>query len=330
MPSTYSPLLRLELQATGENSGTWGTITNTNLSTILEQAVAGTVNISITGQSSPITLTSNNGASDQARTAILLVTGTNASPISLVAPSTSKVYIVTNASNQPITIKGTATTGVAVAAGTKQFVYYDTNSNDFVALTATGTVSSVAASGGTTGLSFTGGPITSSGTLTLTGTLAVANGGTGVTASTGSGSNVLNTAPSLNNSKFTTARESITVSATAATGTINYDVLTQTILYYTTNASGNFTINIRGNSSTTLDSMMSAGEAITLVFLNTNGATAYYNSALTIDGTSVTPKWQSGVAPTSGNVSSIDSYVYTVIKTASSTFTVLASQNKFA
>jgi hypothetical protein len=64
--------------------------------------------------------------------------------------------------------------------------------------------------------------------------------------------------------------------------------------------------------------------------LATQGATAYYNSAVTIDGNSVTPKWQGGSAPTSGNASSIDSYNYVIIKTGSAAFTVLASVTKFA
>ena len=124
--------------------------------------------------------------------------------------------------------------------------------------------------------------------------------------------------------------EIATVSATAATGTINYDLTTQSVLYYTTNASGNFTMNIRGNSGLSLNSMMSTGQSVTMAFLCTNGGTAYYQTAMTIDGTSVTPKWQGGTAPSSGNTSSVDVYSYTVIKTGAATFTVLASQTKFA
>jgi hypothetical protein len=121
-----------------------------------------------------------------------------------------------------------------------------------------------------------------------------------------------------------------TISATAATGTINYDITTQSVLYYTTNASGNFTVNFRGSSGTSLNTVMQTGESISATFLVTNGATAYYNSAVQVDGSSVTPKWQGGTAPTSGNASSIDSYTYVIIKTGSATFTVLASVTKFA
>lgn len=126
------------------------------------------------------------------------------------------------------------------------------------------------------------------------------------------------------------AAEDITVSATAATGTINYDVTTQSVLYYTSNASANWTVNFRGSSGTSLDTLMATGESITATFLVTQGSTAYYNSAVQVDGNSVTPKWQGGTAPTAGNASSIDAYTYTIIKTGSATFTVLAAQTKFA
>lgn len=123
--------------------------------------------------------------------------------------------------------------------------------------------------------------------------------------------------------------ETITVSATAATGTINYDVTTQGVLYYTTNASANWTVNFRGSSGTSLNSLMSTGQSLTVAFLVTQGATAYYNNAVTIDGNSVTPKYQGGTAWSAGNASGIDSYVYTIIKTGNAAFTVLASQTQF-
>jgi len=121
-----------------------------------------------------------------------------------------------------------------------------------------------------------------------------------------------------------------TISATAATGTINFDITTQSVLYYTSNASANWTVNFRGSSGTSLNTLMQTGESISATFLVTQGSTAYYNSAVTIDGTSVTPKWQGGTAPTSGNASSVDCYTYVIQKTGSATYAVLASQTKFA
>ena len=143
------------------------------------------------------------------------------------------------------------------------------------------------------------------------------------------------TAPTINNAVLSypvlkSPEERLTVSATAATGTVNYDVLTQGVLYYTTNASGNWTLNVRGDGSTTLNDSLATNDSITIVFLVTQGSTAYYGSALTIDGSAVTPKYITGTAFSAGNASSIDSYVYTIIKTGSATFTVLASQTKFA
>ena len=123
--------------------------------------------------------------------------------------------------------------------------------------------------------------------------------------------------------------EVATVSATAATGTVNFDVITQSVLVYTTNASGNWTLNIRGNSTTSLNTMMSTGQSVTIAFFVTQGGTAYYNSAVTIDGSSVTPQWQGGTAPTAGNASGTDIYAYTIVKTGSATYNVYASQTQF-
>ena len=179
-------------------------------------------------------------------------------------------------------------------------------------------------------------------TTGVTGTLPVANGGTGSATLAGANIPVLNVAntftglqtfsgTSANAShKATNMLEVATISATAATGTINYDTTTQSVLYFTTNASGNFTVNFRGSSGTSLNTVMSTGESLSATFLVTNGATAYYNSVVQVDGSTVTPKWQGGTAPTSGNASSVDSYTYVIIKTGSAAFTVLASQTKFA
>lgn len=130
-------------------------------------------------------------------------------------------------------------------------------------------------------------------------------------------------------SVFANAAETTTVSATAATGTINYDATTQSVIYYTSNASANWTVNFRGSSGTSLNTLMSTGQSMTLVFLVTQGSTAYYNNAVTIDGNSVTPKYQGGTAWTAGNASSIDAYSYTIVKTGSAAFTVFAALTQF-
>ena len=130
-------------------------------------------------------------------------------------------------------------------------------------------------------------------------------------------------------SKFINGLEAITLSATAATGTINYDVTTQSVLYYTSNASANWTVNFRGSSGTSLNTAMAVGEAITVVFLVTQGSTAYYNNVVQVDGTTVTAKYQGGVAPTSGNINSVESYSYVIVKTGSAAFTVFAARVQF-
>jgi len=125
------------------------------------------------------------------------------------------------------------------------------------------------------------------------------------------------------------AAETTTVSATAATGTINFYINSQSVLYYTSNASANWTLNVAFSSGTSLNSAMSTGQTVTIAFLVTQGSTAYYENVFQIDGTNVTPKWQGGTAPSAGNASGIDVYTYTVIKTASATYTVLASLTQF-
>ena len=177
---------------------------------------------------------------------------------------------------------------------------------------------------------------------TFTSPIAIASGGTGAATLAGANIAVTTAANSFTAkqtftgatgslaSAFINATESSTISATAATGTINYDVTTQSVLYYTTSASANWTVNIRGNATTSLNTLMSTNDSLTVVFLVSQGATAYYNNALQIDGNSVTPKYQGGTAPTSGNASGVDAYSYTIVKTGNAAFTVFAAQTRFA
>ena len=124
--------------------------------------------------------------------------------------------------------------------------------------------------------------------------------------------------------------ENWNIVASAATGTINFDVKTASIWYYTSNATANHTVNVRGDGSTTLSSLLAVGDSITVVWANTNGTTAYWPSTFQVDGSSITPKWQGGTAPTGGNASAIDLYSYTIVKTAATpTYTVFASQTQF-
>ncbi|CAB4156396.1 hypothetical protein UFOVP662_58 [uncultured Caudovirales phage] len=179
-------------------------------------------------------------------------------------------------------------------------------------------------------------------TTGVTGTLPIANGGTGQTTLAAANIAVVNVANTFTGTQtfsgtssaqaiiLNDAAEVATISATAATGTINYDITTQSVLYYTSNASANWTVNFRASSGTSLNTLMSTGQSMTVAFLVTQGSTAYYNSAVQVDGTTsgVTTRWLGG-APTAGNASGIDSYRYLIIKTGSATFTVLASNTQF-
>lgn len=185
------------------------------------------------------------------------------------------------------------------------------------------------AQGGTGATTLTGvlkGNGTSAFTAATAGTDFVAPG----TATTFTARQTFNGSTSVLASTFVNASETTTISATAATGTINYDVTTQSVLYYTSSAAANWTVNFRASSGTSLNTAMSTGDTVTVVFMVTQGGTAYYNSAVQVDGGAVTPKWQGGTAPSAGNVSSVDVYTYVITKTGAATFTVFASQTKFA
>lgn len=123
-------------------------------------------------------------------------------------------------------------------------------------------------------------------------------------------------------------REFVTIDANGAANTINYDVNTQQVLLYQGNATANVTLNLRGNSSVTLNNVMEVNSSITVAFGMVSNATAYYVSLVQIDGTNVTPKWQGG-APTGGTANSTELYVINAVKTAANTYTVFGSVTAF-
>jgi hypothetical protein len=135
------------------------------------------------------------------------------------------------------------------------------------------------------------------------------------------------TTPTVTAPVLITPEERLTVSATAADTTVNFDADTQGVLYYTSNATANWTLNFRGTSGTTMNSKLAVGDSVTCSLLVTNGSSAYYTTAVNVDGTAtgVTTKWSGGTAPASGNASAVDAYSFTIVKTASATFTVFAA-----
>lgn len=340
MASTYSTSLKLQLMATGENTGTWGNVTNVNLGTALEEAIVGSVNVTFSSADVTLTLTDTNAA-QTARNMRLVLTGTSGGARQLVVPAVEKIYIVKNDLADTCTVKVSGQTGVAVPAGKTMWLCNDgTDVKDVVTHLSSLTLGSALpiASGGTgsnSGVNVE--------TVLVTGVLPTSKGGTGLSTFTAGTEYVapnvatdftaLQTFTGTSSTtamKLLNAKEAVTISATAATGTINYDITTQSVLYYTTNASANWTVNFRASSGTSLNSVMSNGESISVAFLVTQGSTAYYNNVVQVDSSSVTPKWQGGSAPSSGNVNSVDIYTYTIVKTATSTFTVFASQIQFA
>lgn len=125
--------------------------------------------------------------------------------------------------------------------------------------------------------------------------------------------------------------EKCTLTASSPPATTNIDLGTSAIVYYTSNSANSTIVNIRGNSSTTLNSIMSTGQSATLAVMITCNNSAHYVTSVQIDGTTsgVTTRWQGGVAPTAGNATAVDIYSFTVVKRANATFTVFASQTRF-
>jgi len=262
MPSSYSPSLRIELIGTGEQDGVWGVTTNNNLWPLLEQACTGITTVSVTA--ADVTLTSLNGAVDEARSAVLNVTGAAGVSRNIVIPNEPKQYTVFNGADAVVVITTGSGTTYSCAAGTVSFVS-SSGSNVVVGITPT---------------------------------------------------NVFINDPT-------------NLVASPATGTINFDASSYTVMTYTSNATANWTLNVRGSSTATLDSTMLVGQTRSITFEATQGGTPYYQSAMTIDGSAVTPKWASKLAPTYGNASGIDTYTFAITKTGSATFLVRASRTQF-
>jgi hypothetical protein len=125
--------------------------------------------------------------------------------------------------------------------------------------------------------------------------------------------------------------ETATITATAPPAPTNFDIVTQAVQYYTANATANVTLNFRGSSTITANTLLAVGQSTTVALLWTNGASAFYPNLIQIDGSNVTPKWQGGTAVSGGNPSAVDVYSFTIIKTAATpTYVVLGSQTKFA
>ena len=140
------------------------------------------------------------------------------------------------------------------------------------------------------------------------------------------------TGKTMTNSVLVGPEERWNVSATATTGTVNFDYLTSGILYHTANATGNWILNVRGSATTSLNDILTTNDSVTAVFFATNGATPFYQTSLQVDGTTsgVTVEWQNGVVPSAGNANSVDIYSFTIVKTGNAAYTAFGSQTRFA
>jgi len=361
MASSYSTDLKLEIQVTGENAGTWGDITNTNL-VILQQAIAGYSGISIAGGVGNTDLTFSNGLTSNGKNAVLELTGTitgnRTVTITTASGVKNKVYVIRNSTSGAftVTVLIQGQTGVTFSAtdkGTKILYLNGTDvvdsnigklSNDFAPTLAANlsTNSKNIIVGNTYGIidENANEQIKFSTTASATNEITIANAAAGnspVISATGGDTNVgitltpkgdLGRITANGETKIFGVFENATISTTFIT-TFTYDVLTQAVYYQNVNLGSNFTVNLRGNASNALNAALNTGESATVALITKQDNTTFYNNVIQVDGTTVTAIWQGGAAPTGGNTSSHDVYSYTAIKTAASTYTVLASITQF-
>jgi hypothetical protein len=279
-------------------------------------------------------------ASSNANAAVVFTAGTKS--VFVTYPAEKAIY--SDASNIT-TITNFASANVLITGGTISGTTIPAANVTGLGTMATQNAVSVTITGGTIN-STTQNASTYTNVIVTSGTInSVAHtGGTlnnmtigATTANTGSFTNVVATmftaSGNATSQAFNTVNivEPTTVSGTGAASTINFDVNTQSVYYSTANATANWTVNFRGSSTQTLANALANNQTITCTLLATQGATAYYNSLVQIDGSTVTPKWQGGTAPTSGDTAAVDVYNYVITKTSTApAYTVLASVTKFA
>ena len=363
MASSYSTDLKLEIQVTGENAGTWGDITNTNL-IILQQAIAGYESVALNATTG-ITLTYTNGATSNGKNAVIELTGTLTGNVNVTIPTSStgateKVYIIRNSTSGAftVTVLISGQTGVTFSAtdkGTKLLYLNGTDavdsnigklSNDaspqLAANLDTNAKNILIDSGNFIGDESGNEQIkfvtTASATNEITVTNAAAGNNPAISA-TGGDTNVGITLTPKGTGRVTANGEAkifgvfegVTISTTYVTS-FTYDILTQAVYFQNVNLGSDFAVNLRGDASNALNAVMATGESVTMALITKQANTTFFNTSYVfIDGTTanVTTVWQGGSAPTAGNTSSNDTYTYTAIKTAASTYTVLAAQTQF-
>jgi hypothetical protein len=281
MARTYSAL-KIQLMTTGENSGTWGNVTNTNLGTALEEAIVGSADVTFASGTVTLALSDSN-SSQTARNLRLNLTGTSGGAQNLIVPAIEKVYIVNNGCADAITVKNSGGTGIAVPAGKTMWVYNNgTNVVDVVTHLTSLTLGTALpiASGGTGTNSTTYANLQSN----VSGILPVVNGGTGSNSATFSGANITSlnasaiSSGTIDNARTTaaSANGASTIVARDASGNFTAAAITAT----TFNGSGSGITALNTSASYQVGSfgVGTAASGTTGEIRATNNITAYYSS----------------------------------------------------
>jgi len=258
MSSTYSTNLAIELMGAGDQAGNWGSTTNTNLGTLIEQAISGYVTQAVaTGTDTTITIP--NGATGVARNMFLELTGTGGASTNLIVPANKKLYFIYNNSTGAVTVKVSGQTGVSVPAAAKMVLV--SNGTDII--NATNYMA----------------------TLTLGSALPVTSGGTGVTTSTGTGSTVLSASPT-----FT----GVPLAPTASSGTNTTQIATTAFVAAATGTLGTMStqnannVAITGGTVSGLSSLGVSGTATATTFSGAGTSLTGTAASLSIGGTAAT------------------------------------------
>ena len=345
MASTYSNL-KIQLMATGENSGTWGNVTNVNLGTALEEAIVGSADVTFSSGTVTLTLTDSN-STQAARNLRLNLTGTSGGAQNLIVPTIEKVYIVNNGCADAITVKNSGGTGIAVPAGKTMWVYNNgTNVVDAVTHLTSLTLGTALpiASGGTGTNSTTYANLQSN----VSGILPIANGGTGSNSATFSGANITSlNATAVSSGTLDNARTSAsssngasTIVARDASGNFSAAVITATTVNATTfngttvNDAGGNLRTIPQNAKTTsytlavgdIGEFISTNSSVTVPNTTFSGGdvVSIYNttsSNITVIQGASTTLTKAGSA-TTGNATLLQYGIATVLCTGANTFVI--------
>ena len=290
MTTGNTTLLGLALPVQGELSGSWGDVINNYMTQYLDSAIAGT---NVLSADVDVTLSKTSGSAltgASSQYAVLLCTGARTTVKTITAPAASKVYIVINATTGGFGVK-------VVGAGPTTGV-----------TVAAGTIAQIAWNGSD-----------------FTVTSIVLNA-----ANTWAATQTFNGTSSTFGTVLLDSAETVNIVAAAPAATTNLYVQSGAVQYYTSNAANNFIVNLAFSSGTAMNAALATGQVATAALITTQGSTAYYGTAVQVDGTAVgvTTRWISG-APIAGNASGLDTYRFAVIKTASATYTVLASLTQY-